>query len=78
MSRWRPMDQAGREGFGPDGHGRWRVARQAWIDGEAGDKGELTSAEEEERAHLRRDNRVLRAERELLGKTAASFAKESR
>jgi transposase len=52
--------------------------RQAGIDAGAGDKGELTSAEKQESTQLRRDNRVLREEREILKNAAAFFAKESR
>jgi transposase len=52
--------------------------RQAGIDAGAGDKGELTSAEKQELTQLRRDNRVLREEREILKKAAAFFAKESK
>jgi transposase len=52
--------------------------RQAGIDAGAGDTGELTSAEKQELTQLRRDNRVLREEREILKKAAAFFAKESK
>jgi transposase len=37
----------------------------------------LTTAEREELVRLRRENRVLREEREILKKAAAWFAKES-
>jgi transposase len=52
--------------------------RQAGIDAGGGDKGELSSAEKQELTQLRRDNRVLREEREILKKAAAFFAKESK
>jgi transposase len=52
--------------------------RQAGIDAGAGEKGELTSAEKQKLTQLRRDNRVLREEREILKKAAAFFAKESK
>ena len=52
---------------------RWLT--QADID--AGRRDGLTTAEREERSRLRRENRVLREEREILRKAAACFAKET-
>ena len=53
--------------------GRW--VAQTEVD--AGRRDGLTTAEREELARLRRENRVLRQEREILVKAAALFAKET-
>jgi transposase len=49
--------------------------KQAEID--AGERDGLASAERDELLVLRRENRVLREERDILKKAAAFFAKES-
>ena len=50
--------------------------RQAEID--AGNIEGLSTDERAELAHLRRENKVLREEREILKKATAFFAKETR
>jgi transposase-like protein len=51
--------------------------RQAETDAAASPNGPLTSSEREELQRLRRDNKRLELEREILKKAAAFFAKES-
>ncbi len=51
--------------------------RQAEIDDGKGPPGSLTTAEREELATLRRENKTLRMERDILKKATAFFAKES-
>jgi transposase len=51
--------------------------QRARIDRGDGRPDQLTSVEKEELAKLRKENRELRMERELLKKWAAFFAKES-
>jgi transposase len=53
---------------------RW--VEQAAID--AGDKDGLTTEEREELRRLRRENRVLRDERDILKRAATFFAMETR
>ncbi len=52
--------------------------KQAGIDAGEGKKGELTTAEHAELVALRRENKQLRMEREILKKATAFFAKENR
>jgi len=54
---------------------RW--AQQVTVDAGRGGTGALTTAEREELVRLRRENRTLAMEREILRKAAAFFAKES-
>lgn len=54
--------------------GRW--VAQAERDAGRGDGG-LTTAERQELARLRRENRQLKLEREILSKAAAWFAQET-
>ena len=51
--------------------------RRAEVDGGKGSPGALTTAERDELAQLRRENKRLLMEREILKKAAAFFAKET-
>jgi transposase-like protein len=51
--------------------------RQAEIDAGRGARGALTTDEREELTRLRRENRTLRMERDILKKATAFFAKEN-
>jgi transposase-like protein len=53
--------------------GNWRAADEV----EAGERPGLTNAEREELVRLRRENRVLGMERDLLSRAAAFFAQEN-
>jgi len=52
--------------------------KQADVDQGQGPTGALTTAEREELGRLRRENKRLEMEREILKKATAFFAKESR
>jgi transposase len=51
--------------------------RQATVDEGQGPPGALTTAEKAELSQLRRENKILRMEREILKRAATFFAKES-
>jgi transposase-like protein len=51
--------------------------RQADIDAGRGPEGALVTEERKELERLRKENRVLRMEREILKKATAFFARES-
>jgi transposase len=55
--------------------GRW--VERARADQGKSNRGTLTTGEREELARLRKENRELRLEREILKKAAAFFAKEN-
>jgi transposase len=50
--------------------------RQATVDAGGGGSGALTTSEREELATLRKENKQLRQEREILKRATAFFAKE--
>ena len=51
--------------------------KQSQVDSGKGPPGALTTAEKEELARLRKENRELKEDREILKKAAAFFAKEN-
>ena len=63
--------------LGISGEGLRNWVRQADADAGRGRPGELTTDEKAELQRLRRENKVLREEREILKKAAAFFARES-
>ena len=71
----RKPEQLAKE-FEPTAQTIWNWLKQADRDTGGRDDG-LTSDEKEELRRLRRENRQLREEREILKKAAAWFAKES-
>ena len=71
----RTPEELSRE-FEPTAQSIWNWVRQAdRDDGRRQDGG--TSGEREELTRLRRENRQLRQERDILAKAAASFARET-
>ena len=71
----RTPEELSRE-FEPSAQAIRNWARQSDLDEGRRDDG-LTSAEREELGRLRRENRRLREEREILAKAAAWFARET-
>jgi transposase len=70
----RTFDELAKE-FGPTSWSIRQWVKRADRDDGRGDGG-LTTAEREELARLRRENRKLKEEREILAKAAAWFANE--
>ena len=71
----RTPEELSRE-FEPTAQAIWNWVRQADRGAGRGDDG-LPEAERAELARLRRENRQLRQEREILAKAAAWFARET-
>ena len=75
-SSGKTIETAGRElGVSDQTLRNW--LRQADVDAGHGRPGDLTTQEKAEVQELKRENRILREEREILKKAAAFFAKES-
>jgi transposase len=71
----RKIDELARE-FEPSANAIRKWVKQAGLDEGLRSDG-LTSSEREELNRLRRENRILREEREILAKAAAWFAQET-
>ena len=71
----RTPEELSRE-FEPSAQAIWNWVRQAERDGGVRHDG-LTTDEKEELRRLRRENKVLREEKEILKKAAAWFAEET-
>jgi transposase len=76
----RPAAVVARElGIGADVLRRWRDELSEQGSGSAGSRtGPAVTSDDEELRRLRRENAVLREEREILKKATAFFARESR
>lgn len=72
--RLKPMPELAAD-LGVSESSLWRWMKQADVDEDM--KPGLTSGEREELVRLRKENRVLRMERDLLSRAAAFFASEN-
>jgi len=72
----RTPEELSRE-FEPTAQAIWNWVRQADRDGGVRRDEGLPSSEREELSRLRRENRQLRQERDILAKAAAWFARET-
>ena len=73
---WCDLGEHRRREFEPTAQAIWNWVRQADRDEGRRQEGP-TSAEREELTRLRRENRQLRQERDILAKAAAWFARET-
>jgi transposase len=71
-----PFDRGGRQGLDLTEMAVREWVRRADID--ASRREGLSTAEREEIARLRRENRILREERDILKRATAFFARETR
>ena len=78
MPAWRPFGRSGREGFDLTETAVREWVKQAERDSGDREDGGLTSTEQQELAQLRRENRRLREDVEILKRATAFFAKETR